>query len=731
MTLRAQAPAAATSEIVADRITHNSATGETILEGNAHFNDGALLLVADELRSNNETGVVTAAGNVVLTRGEMRLLADRLVYTRANGSFTANNIRLGAHPYFVEGASASGSRDEITVKQARATYGEPGPWQPTVTADTIVYAPGKQLRSENASVGIGHAQPVPIPKFDHKIGAPFFGSATLTGGFRRSLGLFADASLQVPVSSDVRLGADLGIYTSRGLMFGPSGRYANPEKPEDLNGYFRSGYINDHGDKKTDILGRPIPEDRAFAEWQHRQKIGDNLTLNVQLNWWKDSEVLRDFRPRAFFPVQEPDTFVESVYTGENYFVSAFARFQPNSFHRVQQRLPEFRFDLLPTKIGNGFYERFNASFAVLREESVADGRFPAFLLPLNPVQSILSPSAVALRDGGPDRRSTRFDAYYSIERPLPLGDWFAFTPLAGARFTHYAQPKESRLLFSPVVNSPPALPVRTLSADLQSLGAYSRTLGELGFDAALRTSGTFDYKNEQWKIDGLRHLFTPRLSYRYIPEADKGLPHIPLIDRQTFNTYLPPLGLGDRRNLDDLRATNTLRLSLDNILQTRDRTQGTRDLVAFNVANDFRFKRAPGERDVSEIHTDASVTPARWLQLDLYQSFAPRNLTLREFNSSFTLRDGRAWSVRFGNNFLSQQLQDYSVDARVRINERYEALSRLRYDARKRRFNEQEYGVSQNLGNTWLISYSVSVYSGRKRESNFGLNVQIDTVRF
>ena len=66
-----------------------------------------------------------------------------------------------------------------------------------------------------------------------------------------------------------------------------------------------------------------------------------------------------------------------------------------------------------------------------------------------------------------------------------------------------------------------------------------------------------------------------------------------------------------------------------------------------------------------------------------------------------------------------------------LRLTERFEALTRLHYDARKHRFNEQAYGITQNLSNTWLISYTVSLYSGRRRESGFGLNVQIDTVRF
>lgn len=675
--------AAVAPNIEADDVqaTQTNAGIVIVAKGSARVAGEDLLLKADEIRYNQETTTATATGNVTFTRGEARLLADRLVYTQRDGSFRAENIRLGSHPYFAEGATAEGTASEITVRQARVSYGEPGPWQPTITADTIVIAPGQRIRTETASAGLGRIQFFPFPKFQHDFKHPFAGAVSLGGGFRRSLGVFADIGVLVPVSRHARLGADLGIYTQRGLMIGPAAAYSAPDSPEPLRGELHSGFINDHGDKKTDLLGRPVPEERAFLDWKHQQVVAPGLTLNAQANWWKDSEVVRDFRPRDFFPVQEPDTFIESVYTGANYFISAFSRLQPNRFHRVQERLPEIRFDLLPVALGNGVYQQFNASAAVLREDPVLTGT---------------------------QLRSNRLDAYYAVMRPFAPREWLAFTPLAGGRVTHYANTEGT---------------VRA--------GDYTRTLGELGADLVLRTSGTFDYRNPQWKIDGLRHLLTPRLSYRYLPQADRGRSRIPQVDREVFSTYLQPLGLGAARNLDDLHATNTLRLSLDNTLQTRDPVLGSRDLVVFNVANDFRFRRRPGERDVSEIHTELALLPARWLQIDVYQSFAPRNLTLREFNAGVTVRDGTLWSLRFANNFLRRQIEDYSIEGRLRLTERFEALTRLHYDARRRRFNEQTYGIAQNLGNTWLVSYNVSLYSGRSRESSFGFNVRVDALGF
>jgi LPS-assembly protein len=670
-------------------------SGESTMRGRVQITDAGLLFEADLVRHNRTTDVVTATGNVVLTlipeqiapasaspnSGGARLLADSLVYDRRTRSFTAENIRFGSYPVFVEGRSATGSRERVTIAQARSIFGEPNRWQPTFYADRMIYEPGRQIRTEGALLGIGEVRPISLARFEQDLTQPFNFTVSLNGGYRSALGAFAEANVQLPATRVLRLGGTIGLYTKRGVMAGPSGRYSDPRDPEARHGYFRSGYISDYGNRETDLLGRPVPRDRAYAEWQHTQQIGDAFTLQAQLNWWKDSEVLRDFQPKEFYPVQAPDNFVEAVYRGSNIFASAFGRFQPNSFQRVQERRPELRFDLLPVALSGGLYERFNGSVAVLREDPILTGT---------------------------KLESHRLDAYYALTRPIQPSAWASLTPVAGVRFTHYAS---------------------TLGAVRD--GTYSRVLGELGLDAEIRASGVFAYQNPVWKVDGLRHLITPRVGYRYIPEADRGRARIPTIDREVFSTYLPPLGLGSARNIDDLHASHVVRLGFDNTLQTRDPVHGSRDLVLFNVANDFRLKRRPSERTASEVHAGLSLMPASWLQLDAYQSVSPQNFTLREFNSGITVHDGNVWSVRFANNYLRRELEDYLVDGRIRINEAFETLVRVHYDARRRRLNEQSYGIVQNLANTWLISYTVNLYSGRRRESGVGFNIQVDTVRF
>ena len=676
-------PAAAQPDATGDHTEFDFGRGETVVTGHARIRDGNALLTADEIRYNAKTATATAVGHVILTRGPQRLLADKLTYELSAATFTAESVRLGSYPFYVTGAHAAGSFDEVAITAATVTYREPGRWQPTVQAARIVYAPGKKLRSEDARFGLGAAPVLPLPRLQQNLNEPFVSYLSLTGGYRKFLGAYAETGLRIPLAPGVKVGGDVGLYTARGLMAGPSASYVGENDGRDLRGYFRSGFIRDHGDKLTDILGRDVPLNRGYVEWQHTQRLTEDLTAAAQLNWWRDSEVVRDFRPRSFFPVQTPDTFVESVYTGHNYFVSLFTRLQPNSFDYIQERLPEVRYDLLPTAIGLGLYESAQASVVALRTRP---------------------PAGV-----GPRLESDRVDAYYALTRPFTPREWLSVTPTAGARVTHYAN-----------------------TTGATAPGGYTRVLGEVGFDAALRASATYDYKNPQWKIDGLRHLVTPKLSYRYIPQGDIGRRYIPAIDRrEPLTSYLRPLGLGDQRSIDDLRATNTLRLGLDNTLQTRDPAYGSRDLLVFNAAVDFRFLRARGERDFSAIHTELALMPAPWLRLDVYESFTPQTGTLQELNSGITIRDGNAWSLRFATNFLRRESEDYRLEGRVHLNESYDVLARLQYDARERRLNEQAYGLVHNLNNTWLIEYVVSVYSGRRRENGFGFNVQVEARNF
>ncbi|PTY02701.1 hypothetical protein DB347_23605 [Opitutaceae bacterium EW11] len=650
-------------------------TGEIVLTGNARAEWENTLLLADEIRYDQKTNTARAIGHVTLTHGASRLLADKLSYHIDNKSYDVENLSLGQYPFYVSGLTASGTAKEVIITNAVISYTEPYPLAPSLRAAKVTYVPDEKVRAETARIGLGIGSPLSLPHFEQSVHEPILSYLDATFGYRGSLGPHLGLGALLPIAPGFKAGGDVSFYSKRGFLLGPSAKYDGELGGQEMSGEFRSGYIHDYGERLQDVLGDPIHQDRGFIDWTHHQAITDRLTVFGQLHYWSDSEVIRDFRPDEFFRIQTPDTFVEGIYTGNNYAVSLFSRLQPDSYLRVRERLPELRFDLAPTPIGLGVYERFQASAAVLQEDAIA---------------------------GYPEVTSRRFDAYYGLSRPIAPNDWLTLTPVAGARLTHYARAVGGK-------------------------DDYTRALGEIGFDASLRTSGVYEYKNERWDIDGIRHLLTPRLSYRYIPDAERGQQYIPAFDRDVFTTYLQPLDLGDQRNIDELHRTNTLRIGLDNTFQTRDKIYGSRDLLIVNVAADLRFDRADTERQWSEIHTELAFMPARWLRFDMYQSVNSKDLSVHELNTGVRVLDGDKWSVRFANHYLEHQFEEYIVDARYRLNEAYQVIGRVHYDAAESRFVERSVALRQNIHNLWSIEYGVSFFSGRSRESNFGFSLRID----
>jgi LPS-assembly protein len=658
-------------------------TQEYVFSGDAQLVYGDAVLAADEIRINKNTMTAAAAGHVVLTHGTQRLLADHLTYRLADGFFQLEHVRVGEYPVYISADSVAGTKVKMTFKNAVFTLHEPNPYTPTVHAETLTYEPGKFLVADNTSIGIGPVRPLILPHLGERLDEQSFLSYfSADAGYRSNLGPYASLGLDLPVVPDLRLGGHLDYYTERGLLFGPSGNYAYTGGDQELTGFFRGGYIDDHGDdtkRGIDILGNQVPHDRGYFEWQHQQNIDDKITLMGDVNYWKDSEVIRDFYPVEFNSVQMPDNFLEADYSGQNYIISAFTRFRPNDFEPVQERLPEIRFDLLPIAVGAGFDERFSASVAVLREKT--------------PLTS-------------PTLNTNRFDTFYELGRPITPTNWFTFTPVAGARLTYYTNASGAK-------------------------DDYLRTLGEVGFDADLRSSGTWDYKNERWHIDGLRHLFTPKISYRYIPEAEQGQRYIPPIDGDTFSPYLQPLDLGDMRNIDQLHRTDTVRLELDNTLQTRDPQYGSRNLLSLKLAEDFRFSRDPGDESLSQTEAEINATPVNWLQFNALDIVVPQQREQRELDTGFTIHDGEQRSFSFSNSFLHGQIEQYNFQYQERINEVYTVLETFTYDARLRRVNQQTVDLRQNIRNTWIIHYQVSLLNGDARQGHFGLNLEVELLKF
>lgn len=638
---------------------------------------GSLLTANDIIFSQREQ-MVTARGDVRITHPDARLVADSVRYKTFDEIAGGQNLRFGQPPYFLSAESGYGGSEHLDLENVTVYFGEPKPAALNLRARSVSYFSDEHLEAKKVTVRIGRVPVFYFPKVSRTIDGAVATTAKFDGGYNNRLGAYGYLGVRTAFHPYFSLGPELGYYSQRGVLVGPGIDYGITNKNHRILGSFRGGYIRDHGDVDTDRLNRPISRDRYFSEWRHKHHIGEQIDITAWVDIWSDSEVTRDFRPRYFDENQFSDTFLEGVYRGENYFISAFMRASPNDFQVVPERLPEIRFDLPPRQLGAGIYQQTQLSVALLREYD-----------PLNE-----------------NVRSDRVDWYYGINRPFYIADWLTFTPKAGARVTHYQRALEGR-------------------------NNYTRVLGEIGADLEANAFAVYDYKNELWGINDIRHVIKPRIEYRFIPKADSGRQFIPQIDRRSFATHLEPIDLGRIRNIDELDEIHTLRYGIDNSFQTRHPEYGSIDLLSLYLANDLRFSRDPEEKLVSNIHAELHFTPVYWFRFDALSRVSPHEPDLRELNTGLTITDARFWSLRLGTEFLEDRLEEYTLDYIVRLNEVYRVGAELNYDAIEHRFSRQRYTLSQNLGETWEIQYQVQFRRGAERESAIGYSLGISYLGF
>ena len=499
--------------------------------------------------------------------------------------------------------------------------------------------------------------------------------------FRDDLGLFLRNDILFTSHRNFEWGRLLDYYTKRGFLVGPQVNYDLPLANECsyLEGNLKAGYINDTGSRGIDAIDKTFPQNRYFVNNQQRLQLGERFSIINQLRWWSDSEVVRDFRPRLFNNNQEPDNFSEAVYSCDNYYISIFARFRPNDYQRVQERLPEINFDLINSPVfGTGLYYRGNVNYVYLREKD-----------PIN---------------GTPDLFSNRLDGYYGLHYPINMTRALTVTPVLGGRITHY------------------------LSTSLAD--NFTRLRGQIGLDVDVRAFGQWDYCNENWSINGLQHIFRPVMRYRYIPQAHSGSGVIPRIERDLFTTNLDPIDLGNFRNRDDAREVHTLRFGVENLIQTRDFCYGSRELAYFNFYQDVRFSPQFDENTYSDLYAELGLTPAKWLNFSLFSEFNPEHLILREFRTRLNIIDGCLWSLDFTTDNLIHATDQYFLGLQWHPTSRASLYGKWRFDVRLKELSEQVYGLRTRIGNTWMVNYRVIYRQGTQREDDIGFSIDIGLMR-
>lgn len=675
-------------ELSADMpIEFNNETKDLIARENAELITPQFSVQADQLTLNQKTNIATAEGNVRLSYRASRILTQRAEYDIKAKRIHAEQLRAGLNPLYLKGNSVDGTPEGMVINNATLYFVEPDPYALNLAASSMTILPDPyRVVIKDATFRLG---PVPffyLPSYTQTLNdrPPF--RVKLNGGTRKSLGVYGETSIWYTKDPVWAPGVMFDYYQKRGPMYGPMLQYNYTKKEGwDQVGDFKAGFIHDK-DPGADDAGVPLPTNRYYYEWTHKGHLTERVDITSVLNWWSDSRVTRDFRQDYWEQNQYPDNFTEITYKGDFYYVDAFSRYQVNDFYGVQQRLPALSFDMVPVQIGKtGIYQQSQVAYSHLVQDAFSG-----------------SPSLT-------DQMSNRYDLYYGVTRPFNPNGWSTITPVTGGRITHYADAVDPS-------------------------GQYTRFLGQFGLDAEMRMQGDWNVQQDTWDINGLRHILRPVMQYRYIPAASQGASRIPVIDAFVDEDFPQTLDLGNMRNIDQIYDLNTVRVGFENLLQTRGQnTMAARDLVYLNIYQDFSFaeNNPTYNGHYSDTYTMLGIKPAQWLQFDVFNTFDSPSLTLNEIRTRTRFKNGDKWHIDLNTDYIQEDSNQYFVQVFYRINERFGVHGLWRYDIVYGGMTEQIYGVSQKLGNSWVIWYELAYREGTEDYGGLSFNVRIDVLAF
>ena len=680
-------------------LEYDEASQRLVARGDARLDFENTRIRADRITYYQEFSLADANGGVAISHDGGRLVAKRMSFDSQENIFSVDILRTGQWPYYISGVSAGGTIENTNIQGATVFYDEPSPFGLSVSSGAVRYVnedDGEYLSVDGATFRIGRIPFFYLPSYRHNFSsAPYL--LDINAGSNRDLGHYLQTTSLFPITSWLRAGANLDHYSKRGLLAGPTAQYVYNSSSQSIVGALSTGAINDKGsqaERDVDTLGRQIKSSRNFMQWRHKHHIGERFSTTASGSYWSDSDIIRDFRDDIFDENQRPDNFVEATYTGENWILSAFARFRPNNFQLVQERAPEVRFDLLPIPLSNtGAYHRASASYLQLNEDF-----------------DRIAPDITV------EGESDRFDLTYRIERPVLLTNWLTLTPLAGARMTQYENQQIDPLFLG-------QLPVTVDDS-------FKREIYELGFDLEARAYATYPTLNKAWRIDGLRHLVRPALRYRYFsdPEDVNG---IAAIDRQVFDLKRPLLDLSDLRNVDQIAQSHLVRLGLENLFQTRTEAYGSRTLAELNFYQDIIFQknlRYDGNEDdvFNATWVELVLNPAPWLKFDLASRFKTESITLEELRTRTTIKSGEIWELGLSTDLLNKRINQYRLDYIYLINERCSFVTNMNFDANSNKFTIFRLGLQTQLGSTWELLYAITFREDARRESDVSFDIQL-----
>jgi LPS-assembly protein len=708
-----------------------TSTGQTTYEnGIATARDNVALhfgdtdIYADFGQYDTEKRTIFLKGHVRIYRGITLYTGEQATYNLDSKAINADQMRTGTYPYLIAGQSvASDSDEQYMVKTGTFTTHDSEKPDFHLNAHTVRIYPDDRVVLKNVTFYIGQTPVFWWPYLYQSLDRSF--SYSIAPAYLSSWGPSLLGQITFPIGEKITSTVKLDYRSRRGpaLGFDSEIRYG---KDDGSIAKITSYYLQDQNPdlNRTSLPRNGTPTSRYRFSLQNRTQVTQSLELTTDITKLSDQFLLQDFFPGEFRVNPQPDNVVALTKTSPFYTLTAYTRWQFNSFFETTERLPEIALDIKRHGLFGGpiFYEG---------ETSVGELRrnFPA--------NSIYQ-----------DYDAFRIDSFHQFTYPNTYFGWLAIVPRVGFRGTYYSQTHDLNPLLFPSPPDPltPEFPLPNPQTAFPSpnTGEAFRSIFNAGIEGSFKISRAWDdVQTRALGLDGLRHIVQPFFNFSYVSSPNIDPATILQFDRVQPSTKLNPIDFPQYTSIDAIDKWTIARVGVRNRLQTR-RDDLTVSWLELETYFDVNFDNPFDKTDYSNVFNRLRFTPVPWATLVIESQLPLLDDGFTEVNTSINFKPTANTVITLGHRylegnplFLDSSL--FTVGGYYRINDNWGFGFLEQYEANTNIVEQQRYSIYRDL-TSWVGSlgaiirnnggvkeYGVLLTFTLKAFPKFGLDLNFD----
>ncbi len=344
-----------------------SATGQTTYNNglatardNVAIHFGDTDIYSDFAQYDSAKRTVFLQGHVRIYRGVTLYMGEKATYNLDTKAINADEMRSGTYPYLLSGKTVtSDSDEEYTIKNGSFTTDDSSQPDFHLNAQSVRIYENDRIIFKNVTFYVGKTPIFWWPYLYQSLDRSF--SYSIVPAYLSSWGPSLLGEITFPIGEKIVEHVET--------------RLSQPPRHRARVRFRNSLWEGEQGRRENHLLLSAGSESQFEShlpapQWytrpavtvfsiQDRTHITDDLEATVEMTKLSDIFLLQDFFPTEFRVNPQPDNVVALTQTNPFYTLTAYSRFQLNTFFETTERLPEIALDIKRHGLFGGpiFYE--------------------------------------------------------------------------------------------------------------------------------------------------------------------------------------------------------------------------------------------------------------------------------------------------------------------------------------------------------------------------------------